>query len=155
MRRREEARPLRAMLVCSVGGHLTQMAEIARNLEDVEYFYVINCRRELPPEVAERTVFITHAERNWKLLLNFLEGARLILRRRPDLIISTGAGQIIPITLAAKLFRVPVLYVESMSRVVEPSLTGRVMYRLADRFFYQWPALGERLPRATFTGPLL
>ena len=148
-------RPLRAMLVCSVGGHLTQMVEIVSQLEAVDYFYVINFRNKLPQDILDRTVFIRHAERNWKLLVNFWEGVWLCWCRRPDVIVSTGAGQIIPITFAAKLFGIPVIFIESMSRVVRPSLTGRIMYRLADHFFYQWPGLKPYFPHGTYTGPLL
>jgi UDP-N-acetylglucosamine:LPS N-acetylglucosamine transferase len=39
--------------------------------------------------------------------------------------------------------------------VESPSLTGRIMYRLAHRFFYQWPELKRYFPKAECGGPLL
>jgi hypothetical protein len=37
----------------------------------------------------------------------------------------------------------------------EPSLSGRIMYRLAKQFFYQWEGLRRYYPRATCGGPLV
>jgi UDP-N-acetylglucosamine:LPS N-acetylglucosamine transferase len=142
------------MLVASIGGHLAQLREIARHLGNVDSFYVLN---SIPPAEVDlgRVDLMTHSERDWRFLVNIAEALCLIRARRPDVIISTGAGHIVAVALVAKLFRVPTLFVETMSRVSSPSLTGRIMYRLADRFYYQWPGLSRFYPGGVLTGPLV
>ncbi len=77
-------------------------------------------------------------------------------KERPDLVVSTGAEIAIPVVLVAKVFRVPALYVECGAQVTTPSVTGRVMYWLAERFYVQWPELLEAYgPRARFDGSLI
>lgn len=42
------------------------------------------------------------------------------------------------------LLPVRVVFVESLCRVQSLSLTGRILYYLADRFVVQWPGLVDR-----------
>jgi UDP-N-acetylglucosamine:LPS N-acetylglucosamine transferase len=66
----------------------------------------------------------------------------IFLRERPDALISVGAEIAIPAFLVNKLlFRRPSLYIESLARIGTPSLTGRVLRRLAGRVFVQWPTV--------------
>lgn len=59
-------------------------------------------------------------------------------------------GTCLPICLAGfalrflGLKRVRVVFVESLCRVHSLSLTGRLLYYLADRFVVQWPGLVDR-----------
>lgn len=77
-------------------------------------------------------------------------------KEKPDLVVSTGAEIAIPVVLVAKMFRVPALYIECGAQVTTPSVTGRVMYWLAERFYVQWPELLEVYgPRARFDGSLI
>jgi UDP-N-acetylglucosamine:LPS N-acetylglucosamine transferase len=103
----------------------------------------------------KKTYFICHAERNWLVLVNFLEAWRILHREKPRLILSTGAGPVVPFMLIGKLFGIPTVFIETLARVRAPSLTGRIMYRLANRFFYQWKSLSPSFPKATYGGPLL
>ena len=47
---------------------------------------------------------------------------------------------------------VEVAFVESFCRVESLSLTGRIMYWVAHRFFVHWPELARRYPRAEYLG---
>lgn len=124
--------------------------------EAYPHFYVLNDRVLLPPDMRDRTYFITHAERDWRVALNFFEALRILWRERPTVILSTGAGPVVPFALLAKLMPGRrVLFLETITRVDRPSLTGRIMYRLADRFYYQWPDLARFFPRGQYVGTLL
>ena len=48
-----------------------------------------------------------------------------------------------------------IVYVESICRTRKLSLTGRLLYPLADRFLVQWPQLVTRYPRAEHIGILM
>jgi len=142
-------------IVSSCGGHLTEVRTLKPIYEQYEYFYVVNYRIHLPKDMENRTHFIRHAERNWLVLVNFYEAWRILHREKPHLILSTGAGPIVPFALVGKLFGIPTVFIETLTRVSRPSWSGRIMYRLADRFFYQWKGLGRYFPSATYGGPLL
>jgi len=142
-------------IVSSAGGHLTEVRMLRGVYERHEHFYVLNERIPLPADMAGRTIFIRHSERDWLTLVNVFEAVAILRRERPDVLLSTGAGPVVPFALVAKLFRIPVVFIETMTRIQEPSLTGKLMYRLADRFFYQWPTLAKFFPHGTYGGPLI
>jgi UDP-N-acetylglucosamine:LPS N-acetylglucosamine transferase len=96
-----------------------------------------------------RTIFIRHAERDWRVVVNFAEAWIILRRERPDLILSTGAGPAVPFALMGKLLGIPTIFVEISAQVLRPSLTGRLLYPVADRFFYQWPGLQRFYPKAS------
>jgi UDP-N-acetylglucosamine:LPS N-acetylglucosamine transferase len=68
--------------------------------------------------------------------------------------LSTGAGLVVPFALVGKLYRVPIIFIEISTQVIKPSLTGRIMYYLADRFYYQWEALKHYFPKGVYGGLL-
>src|SRR5271166_857884 len=94
-----------------------------------------------------KTLFITHAERDWRVLKNLSEAIAILARERPQVILSTGAGPVVPFALIGRLFfRTRVIFVETMNRIDRPSLTAKLMYYLAHDFFYQWESLGRYFP---------
>ena len=74
-----------------------------------------------------------------QLLLNLGLAWRTVRRRDPQVILSTGAGLAVPFFLVGKLLRRRLVYVESLTRTEALSLSGRLVYPLADSFFVQWP----------------
>lgn len=135
-------------LVSSCGGHLTELRALRPAFQRHEHFYVLNDRVILPPDMEGRTFFITHAERDLRLLLNVWEAWRILRRERPYLVLSTGAGPAVPFALVGRLLGIPFVFVETGAQVSSPSLTARLVYPLARRFFVQWPGLLRSFPRA-------
>ena len=124
--------------------------------EEHPHFYVLNDRIPLAKDMQGRTYFITHAERNWKQLLNLVEAFRILRCERPTVLISTGASPIVPFAIVGRLFfRTKVIFIETITRVKEPSVTARIMYRLAHRFYYQHPELERFFPRGRYLGTVV
>jgi len=147
---------MKVCVVSSCGGHLTEVRCLKSAYGAYEHFYVLNDKALLPPDMQGRTYFITHSERDWKFLVNLWEAFQILRRERPQLILSTGAGPAVPFALAGRfLFRIRVVFVETITRIKRPSLTGRIMYRLTNEFFYQWESLRPYFPKGRFGGPLV
>jgi UDP-N-acetylglucosamine:LPS N-acetylglucosamine transferase len=93
--------------------------------------------------------------RNIKNLLRNLRLAVIVLRReRPAAILTTGAGVAVPFAWIGRLFGVSVFYVESVTRIEELSLSGRLIRPVAEQVFVQWPELAATSPRLRFAGNL-
>ena len=146
---------LKICIVSSCGGHLTEVRALKSLYERYEHFYVLNDQIVLPVDMEDKTYFIRHSERDWKFFLNLCEAWHILRMERPKLILSTGAGPIVPFSLIGKALKIPTIFIETFTRVLCPSWTGRIMYRLADRFFYQWKSLKRFFPKGVFCGPLV
>jgi UDP-N-acetylglucosamine:LPS N-acetylglucosamine transferase len=139
---------LKILVVSSVGGHLTEIMQLAPVLRDHEVVLVLNDEAALPDFPFARVYRIVHAERDARVLYNFLECARILRAEDPDVVLSAGAGPAVPMALVARLCtRARIVFVESAAAVQRPTLTGRLLYPIAHRFFYQWPALAGFFPR--------
>ena len=82
----------------------------------------------------------------------FAQSLKIMLEEKPDCIISTGALATFPICVLGKLMGKKVIYIESFARVDEPSLTGKLMYHVADLFIVQWKEMMEFYPNAVYGG---
>lgn len=142
------SRRLRICIVSSVGGHLTEVMHLAPILREHEVVLVLNDQAPLPDFPFARVYRIVHAERDIKVLYNFLESAQILKHEDPDILLSTGAGPAVPIAILARLFtRARIVFVESAAAVSKPSLAGRLMYPISHRFFYQWDSVAKFFPR--------
>lgn len=147
---------MKICIVSSCGGHLTEVRTFKCAYQEYEHFYVLNDAIELPHDMKGRTHFIVHSERDLKLFINFIEAFSILKREKPSLIISTGAGPIVPFSIIGKLFfRIKIVYIESIASIIKPSLSGRIMYRIADKFYFQWKDLKSFFPKGNFIGPLI
>ena len=108
--------------------------------------------------LAGEEVTLAHGPTN-RSLVNLVRNVgfawRYLRARRPQAILSTGAGLAVPFFLIGKLLGARLVYVESVTRTESISLSGRLVHPLADRFFAQWPATAERLRTAEYAGSVL
>lgn len=147
--------PIKICCACSHGGHLNEMLQIQEAFVGHEVFFF--CYEAETTRRLERAYLVPNMARNpIEFVKNLGRVWRIFRRERPKLIISTGAEIAIPVVLVGKLLRIPALYIECGAQVVRPSVTGRVMYWLADEFYVQWPELLQAYgPRARYAGSLI
>ncbi len=143
-------------IVSSCGGHLTEVRVLKAAYDRFDYFYVLNGEAKLPLDMIGKTYFISHSERDWKFLLNLWEAFLILKRKRPHIILSTGAGPVVPFAIVGRLFfGTYIVFVETITRVYKPSMTGRIMYYLSHKFFYQWHELAPYFRKGECGGPIL
>ena len=150
-------------LVSSPGGHLTETLSLLEALQGCDVS-VITLDFPNMRDVTLEDVSAIHRIRliaNYSirfglpltLLKSFFSILILFLRRKPDLIFSTGSEIALPAFLLGKLiFRARVIYIECFTRTETLSLTGRILYRFSDLFLVQWQGLARRYKRASYEG---
>ena len=139
---------MKVLVVSSVGGHLEEAMVLIEHLRSMEVVLVVNDSCAIPDFPFSRVYRIVHSERDWRTLVNFHEGARILRQERPDVVFSTGAGPAVPFFFLARMAGVRTVYLETAASVSRLSLTGRILSRVADEFFVQWPRLARAVPRA-------
>lgn len=147
---------MKICLICSVGGHFKQMLKLREAWKNYDYFLVLMHKPIIDSFRRKEKVFlVTSPERNPLLFLrNIFESLYIFLRTRPDVVISTGAGVAIAMCYISKMFRRKVVYIEDWCIVEQPSVTGRVVYPIADLFIIQREHLKKFYPKAVFGGEL-
>jgi beta-1,4-N-acetylglucosaminyltransferase len=152
----EEDRPV--LLVCSSGGHLLQLLALREAWEPYDRVWVTFDKADARSLLADETVVHAHGPTNRNvpnLLRNLALAARVLRRVRPGLLLTTGAGVAVPFAWLARAAGVPVVYVESVTRIAELSMSGRMIAPVAERLYVQWPELAQRRPQARYAGGLM
>ncbi|MGD7024734.1 PssD/Cps14F family polysaccharide biosynthesis glycosyltransferase [Rossellomorea vietnamensis] len=152
-------------LISSTGGHLSQLLKIAEFLSDQEIadlnYQVVTEKQETTLFLKEKYLvyYLKQQERQSLLfpfifLYNMLISLSIILKERPEFVISTGAGAVVPFCLISKLFGAKLIFVESFAKVNSPTITGRILYRFSDRFYVQWESMTKFYPDSIYKGGL-
>jgi beta-1,4-N-acetylglucosaminyltransferase len=87
-----------------------------------------------------------------KIIFNTFKSLMIFVKEKPDIVICTGALSTIPFCIISKIFNSKLIYIESYAKVATGSLTGRLMYLVADNFYVQWREMLNVFPKAIFKG---
>ncbi|MDO3687427.1 hypothetical protein [Micromonospora sp. C28ISP2-4] len=98
------------------------------------------------PELSTRT--------RWRVLPAAWRALWLLRRERPDVVVSAGTGVAVGVFLAARLLRVPSLWLETFNMTGPAGAAARLCSRLAAAVLVQRPALLASRPRAVLIGEL-
>jgi len=147
---------LKICIACSAGGHLKQAMMVARSMNHQKYLVTYQAPHLKTTEDEIKTYRVTHSKRNPFLVLrNALEAIKILLKEKPNVILSTGADVAVPTCILGKLMGARLIYIESGAQVHTPSLSGRIVYPFADLFIVQWEPALKNFPRAKLGGPLI
>lgn len=144
---------MKVLLVASAGGHFEQLLQLLPALDGHDLVFVTDDRNPPRGGLPGPVHYLTKSQRDWRVLRNLAEAWRLLRREQPRVIVSTGAGCAVPVFLVGRLLGCRTLFIETFSAVRRPSLTGRLLYRVADVFVYQWEGLRAHYPRGVYGGP--
>lgn len=149
---------MKICLVCSSGGHFFELFSVNPLWEKHDRFWVTFPRQDTKSLLRNEKTYWAHFPTN-RSLKNLIRNAglavKVIARERPAAVISTGAGVAVPFLYLGRLLGLQTIYIESLARINDLSLTGRLVYRVVDHFLVQWPELAERYPRARFRGQVI
>lgn len=156
---------LRICLAASGGGHVRQLLDLQPVWSEHDYFFVTEDTALGHSLAADhRTHFVPHFA--WgqaklgapfrmarRAFQSFFRSAGVMLREKPDLVISTGAGAVIFAVLWGRLLGARVVVVESFARFEAPSLFSRIASPLAHDLVVQSAKLANYYPRAKVFDP--
>ena len=148
---------MKICLVGSSGGHLTHLYMLKPFWQDKERFWVSFDKADTQSLLQSENVYPCHypTNRNIKNLIKNTALAWKVLRKeKPDLIISSGAAVAVPFFYLGKLFGAKTVYIEVFDRIDASTLTGKLVYPVADAFVVQWDEMKKVYPKAVNLGSI-
>lgn len=122
------------LFVASTGGHLAQLVRMSMvmNASDDSLWVTFDSPQSKSLLQGRRVRYVPYiASRDLMGVLRAAKSATEILRNEKfDRVLSTGAALALAVMPVAKVFGVPSRYIESVSRVQGPSVTGRIISAL-------------------------
>lgn len=132
---------MKVCLVGSSGGHLTHLYMLKPFWCSKDRFWVTfdkeDARSILKGEKMYPCYYPTN--RNLKnLIRNTWLACKILRKEKPDLIISSGAAVAVPFFYLGKILGAKLVYIEVFDRIDKPTMTGKMVYPIADKFIVQW-----------------
>ncbi|AFY86282.1 MULTISPECIES: PssD/Cps14F family polysaccharide biosynthesis glycosyltransferase [Chroococcidiopsis] len=146
---------MKLLLVCNPGGHFSTMMGLKSFWSTYEREWVTYRHYDTQKlSEKERVYWVAMQEARMlvRAFINFFKALVVLRQSKPDLVLSTGASIAVPFIIASKLYGIKTVFIESISRSGNLSLTGRIVYHLVDEFYVQWPECVERYPKAQYKG---
>ncbi|MFP4145705.1 MAG: UDP-N-acetylglucosamine--LPS N-acetylglucosamine transferase [Phycisphaeraceae bacterium] len=135
----------RILLVASGGGHWVQLKRLWSAFEGNE-LAVVTTQPGYRHEVdCERFHVVTDAnlQAKFRLVRLAMQMAWLVLRERPDVVVSTGAAPGYFALRFGKWLRARTIWIDSIANAEQLSVSGAKVGRYADLWLTQWPHLAE------------
>ena len=148
---------MKICLVGSSGGHLTHLYLLKEIWSKYERFWVTfdkeDARSLLEGEKMYPCYYPTN--RNIKnLIKNTIVAWKVLRKEKPDLIISCGAAVAVPFFYLGKLFGEKTIYIEVFDRIDASTVTGKMVYPIADKFIVEWEEMLNVYPKAINLGSI-
>ena len=148
---------MKVCLVGSSGGHLTHLYMLKPFWQDKERFWVTFNKEDANSILEGEQVYHCYYPTNRSLkalLINTRLAWKVLRKERPDVIVSSGAAVAVPFFYLGKLFGMKTIYIEVFDRIDKPTITGKNVYTVTDRFIVQWEEMKQVYKKAINLGSI-
>ncbi|QUM76994.1 beta-1,4-galactosyltransferase [Moritella sp. 24] len=133
----------KVLVIASAGGHLTQALCACNHVDDI---VLVTTRALVNDDKIKKIYTIWTTQKNAFIhFVNIFYALYVIARERPHAVFTTGGPIVLPFALVCKFLPLRFVYLDTLSRVVELSNTGKLIhkYKLYDEFMSQWEAVAR------------
>lgn len=161
---------MKICITCAAGGHLNQLMNIMDAFKDHDFFFVTiesgtttslkNLAKVYYIKDTPKTIHLGKIKLYWTTLALYylyllFPCIKILLNEKPDIIFGNGGTSTLCLCYLGKIIGCKIIYLESLTRVNELSLTGKLVYKVADLFLVQWESLLDKYNKATYWGKVL
>ncbi len=73
---------------------------------------------------------------------------------KPKIIITTGTHTAVPMCYIGKIFGSKIIFIETFANKNTKTLSGKMVYPIADLFIVQWEEMKKLYPKAVYGGAI-
>src|SRR5574344_718261 len=150
----------KVLFISSTGGHLNELLQLKSMFKKYDSYIVTEktkTNKDLNKDYNNVSYLLYGTKHRpfryiFVAIFNILKSLFLYIRIRPNVIVTTGAHTAVPICLIGKLFRTKIIYIETFANIHTKTLTGKIIYPIADLFIVQWKGMLDLYPNAKYWG---
>lgn len=147
----------KVLFISSTGGHLSEMLQLKDLFKKYDYHIITEntkSNKNLKKKYPNKVNYLVYGTKDhkiiypFKLLYNSFKSLFLYFKIHPDYIITTGAHTAGPMCYIAKIFGSKIIYIETFANIETKTITGKLIYPIADLFIVQWDNMLKFYPKA-------
>ena len=150
----------KVLFISSTGGHLDELLQLKELFKKYDSYIITEKTKstiDLKNKYSKvnylvygtKDHFITYI---FQFIYNVFKSLILFIKIRPKVIVTTGTHTAVPMCYIGKLFFRKVIYIETIANSKTKTLSGKLVYPIADTFIVQWESMLELYPRAIYGG---
>ena len=145
------------LFISSTGGHLSEMLQLKSMFKKYDYHIITEKTKsnlKLKQEYKGKVNYLVYGTKDhlfsypFKLLYNCFKSLFLYFKIHPDYIITTGAHTAGPMCCIGKIFGSKIIYIETFANINTKTVTGKLLYPIADLFIVQWTNMKKNYPKS-------
>lgn len=151
----------KVLFIASTGGHLNELLQLKPLFSQYEY-NIITEKTEVDKSIKEqygsKMKFLIYGTKKYpirylfKFTANCFISLFYYMRFGPDIIVTTGTHTAVPMCYIGKMFGSKIIYIETFANRTTGTLTGKIIYPIADTFVIQWEELKSVYSKAKYWG---
>lgn len=154
----------KVVFIASTGGHLNELLQLSPIFEKYDYTLItektksnMGLNKKYPNRVhylvsGTYTTVLAKLLYPFKFFINCIKSLYFFLKIKPDVIITTGTHNTVPMCYIAHIFKKKVIFIETFANSEGPTKSGKMIYPIADKFIVQWESMLEFYPNAIYGG---
>ena len=150
----------RVLFISSTGGHLNELLQLQDVIKKYDSYILTEKTKStigLKEKYGNRLGFFKYGTKSHLSYIyiypwNCLKTLYLFFKIRPHVVVTTGAHTAVFMCYLAKLFRKKVIYIETFANIYSKSISGKLVYPIADVFIVQWESMLKLYPKAIYGG---
>lgn len=151
----------KVMFISSTGGHLSELLQLEPLFKEYDSVIVTEKTKStdgLVQKYPGKVHFLVYGTKShivtylFKFAFNIVKSFILMLKLKPEVIVTTGTHTAVPMCYIAKLFKRKVIFIETFANSRTRTKAGEMVYPIADVFIVQWEDMLELYPNAIYGG---
>lgn len=150
----------KVLFISSTGGHLNELLQLSTLFEKYDSYLItektktnINLKNKY-----NKVYYLVYGTKDhifsyiFKFTYNIIKSFVLYLKIRPKVIVTTGTHTAVPMCYIGKLFGSKIIFIETFANRNTKTLSGKLVYPIANKFIVQWEEMLELYPKAIYSG---
>ena len=153
----------KVLFISSTGGHFSELLQLKSLFSKYDSYIVTEkdkTNENLKREYGDKLYFLPYGTRSklfsyiFKYLYLCIKTVILFIKIRPKYIVTTGTHTAVPMCYIGKLFGSKIIFIETFANSKSKTLSGRMIYPIANLFIVQWEEMIKLYPKAVYGGSI-
>lgn len=151
----------KVLFISSTGGHLSELLQLKSIFKKYDYHIITEKTKstiKMKEEYKDKINYLVFGSRDYifryiiKFFYNCIKSIYLYFKIRPKVIVTTGTHTAVPMCYIGKLFGSKIIFIEIYANSETKTLSGKIIYPIANTFVVQWKSMKKLYPKAKYRG---
>lgn len=153
----------KVLFISSTGGHFSELLQLKPMFSKYDSYIITEkdkTNENFKKEYGNKLYFLPYGTRSklftyiFKYLYLCIKTIFLFFKIKPKYIVTTGTHTAVPMCYLGKLFGCKIIFIETFANSKSKTLSGRMIYPIANLFIVQWREMLKLYPKAVYGGSI-